>query len=156
MQEEQGFSKVVLFHLYPRLYTLTSGNKLTTKLRYCWPIHLAALRGVVQSPSCNWRKLSFRWLIITKLNTNEKGRPCWILHLILYIVDDKMAGPPGHPEGNLDPLHQLLHLLPPLQQQQQRHNVRDMELYLAGVGGDKKGSRILKKHRVNRKEIWQN
>ena len=57
---KRGFSKVVLFHLYSSFYTLTSGNKLTDKLRnysdqYTFKVSTNQQAGFYKADMIGWR-----------------------------------------------------------------------------------------------------
>ena len=84
-----GFSKVVLYYFVSTFYTLTSGNKITTK-------HVTFDKPA--SPSRHWgyRPISEMdlpaviWLVgyisnLLLLRTNVEGRPCWNIGLILNL-----------------------------------------------------------------------
>ena len=74
MQQESAESP--LFHLHPRLYTLTYGNKLTTKLRNQRPVHISC-RASRSRPTS---KLRLTKLIL--LTANSSMFSLWLV--IMY------------------------------------------------------------------------
>ena len=98
----ENSARSAFFTVYRRIFTFTSGNKLTTKISYCWPVHTSRTSMDIRDLEHSGRYIGLAGdRSMSKVNVNnktkygykwKKRRPCWINLVFLNLCCTQYAG----------------------------------------------------------------